>query len=328
MLIQVHVQNDIDELAMKLKKMCQLHEKTVNAYESLKTEYEKLLSKKTILNEELCTVKEKSLVEEKQRKYLEDECAKLKRRASENDSRVPSELSTPTNLLKHHQARESVSGQRATIAKIFEEVCPQKVVAMLRSEDLEVQIHALKMVANLAAKDLNQGKIVEEGGIDALLMLLESSQNTTIHRVALGAIANLAMSDMNQVLIMSKGGAQLLANVASKSNYPQTLRMVARAIANLCGNQKLHEMLIEDDGIKALLGMAQYGNSDVIAQVARGLANFAKCESRATVQGYRSGRLLLMEDGALSWLITNSILYTLLLLCLQPDVILSSQFVT
>ncbi|KAF6140234.1 hypothetical protein GIB67_000282 [Kingdonia uniflora] len=307
MSIQVQVQNDIDELAMKLKEMCHLHEKTVNAYESLKTEHEKLLSEKTILNEELRTMKEKSSVEEKQRKYLEDECAKLKRLASENDSRVPSELSTPTNLLKHHQARESISGQRATIAKIFEEVGPQKVVAMLRSEDLEVQIHALKMVANLAAEDLNQGKIVEEGGIDALLMLLESSQNTTIHRVASGAIANLAMSDMNQVLIMSKGGAQLLANVASKSNDPQTLRMVAGAIANLCGNQKLHEMLIEDDGIKALLGMAQCGNSDVIAQVARGLANFAKCESRATVQGYRSGRSLLMEDGALSWLITNSI---------------------
>ncbi|KAF6144178.1 hypothetical protein GIB67_004851 [Kingdonia uniflora] len=44
MSIQVQVQNDIHELAMKLKEMCQLHEKTVNAYESLKTEYEKLLS--------------------------------------------------------------------------------------------------------------------------------------------------------------------------------------------------------------------------------------------------------------------------------------------
>ncbi|KAF6152943.1 hypothetical protein GIB67_039650 [Kingdonia uniflora] len=98
---------------------------------------------------------------------------------------------------------------------------------------------------------------------------------------------------------MSKGGAQLLANVASKSNDPQTLRMLAGATTNLCGNQKLHEMLIEDDGIKALLGMAQCGNSDIIAQVARGLANFAKYESRATIQGYRSGRSLLMEDGAL-----------------------------
>ena len=33
-----------------------------------------------------------------------------------------------------------------------------------------------------------------EGGLDALLMLLRSSQNTTILRVASGAIANLAMN--------------------------------------------------------------------------------------------------------------------------------------
>ena len=35
---------------------------------------------------------------------------------------------------------------------------------------------------------------MEEGGLDALLLLLRSSQNTTILRVASGAIANLAMN--------------------------------------------------------------------------------------------------------------------------------------
>lgn len=45
-------------------------------------------------------------------------------------------------------------------------------------------------------------------------------------------------------------------------------------------------MLKEDGGIKALLGMAKSGSSEVIAQVARGLANFAKCESRGTIQGW------------------------------------------
>lgn len=42
--------------------------------------------------------------------------------------------------------------------------------------------------------DINQEKIVEEGGLDALLLLLRTSQNTTILRVASGAIANLAMN--------------------------------------------------------------------------------------------------------------------------------------
>ena len=42
--------------------------------------------------------------------------------------------------------------------------------------------------------DIHQEKIVEEGGLDALLVLLRSSQNTTILRVTSGAIANLAMN--------------------------------------------------------------------------------------------------------------------------------------
>ncbi|KAK2976682.1 hypothetical protein RJ640_004283 [Escallonia rubra] len=64
-------------------------------------------------------------------------------------------------------------------------------------------------------------------------------------------------------------------------------------------------MLREEGGIKALLGMVRSGNIDVIAQVARGLANFAKCESRGIIQGHNRGRSLLMEDGALAWLIAN-----------------------
>lgn len=93
-------------------------------------------------------------------------------------------------------------------------------------------------------------------------------------------------------------------------------------------------MLKEDGGIKALLGMVRSGSSDVVAQVARGLANFAKCESRGIIEGswvvlfnsmqnhavifthdeiwrtllagHRTGRSLLMDDGTLTWLIANS----------------------
>lgn len=37
---------------------------------------------------------------------------------------------------------------------------------------------------------------MNEGGLDALLMLLQTSRNTTILRVASGAVANLAMNGM------------------------------------------------------------------------------------------------------------------------------------
>ncbi|KAK9124162.1 hypothetical protein Sjap_013764 [Stephania japonica] len=319
---KIEDQKEIDGLKMKLEQISEWHENAIKKFQSIESENEDLLLEKEKLNEELCMMQQKASAEEKQRRYVEDECAKLKRRVldsgdgfedkvsytKKNVSEVPSGFEYAMCLPKAHQPRETMSGQKDTISKILEEVGLQKIIAMLSSENLEVQIHAVKVVANLAAEDSNQECIIEEGGLQALLMLLESSRNATIHRVASGAIANLAMNEMNQILIVSKGGAKLLATIASKTDDPQTLRMVAGAIANLCGNQKLHAMLKEDGGVRALLGMARSGNNDVMSQVARGLANFAKCESRATIQGYRKGHSLLVEDGALSWLVANSVL--------------------
>lgn len=46
--------------------------------------------------------------------------------------------------------------------------------------------------------------------------------------------------------------------------------------------------LRSEGGIKALLGMVRCRHPDVLAQVARGIANFAKCESRSSTQGTQS----------------------------------------
>ncbi|KAK8277051.1 hypothetical protein V6Z12_D10G238800 [Gossypium hirsutum] len=311
-------QDGTSELRLKLEEMYRLHESTVNELQSLKAEFKDQIQEKEAISEKLYAVQEKLSAEEKRRKAIEHELVNLKKGAPEGDKhfedkksymkeniRGTSVLGTSASLNKSGTLRVTQSAQRATIAKICEEVGLQKIIQLLTSEDSDVQIHAVKVIANLAAEDVNQESIVEEGGLDALLTMLRSSQNATILRVASGAIANLAMNEMNQGLIMSRGGAKLLAKTASGTDDPQTLRMVAGALANLCGNEKLHTMLKEDGGIKAMLGMVRSGNSDVVAQVARGLANFAKCESRAMVQGHRKGRSLLMEDHALEWLIDN-----------------------
>nr|XP_048326148.1 kinesin-like protein KIN-UC isoform X1 [Ziziphus jujuba var. spinosa] len=297
-------QKEVDELTVKLQEMYQLHGQTLSELQSLKSEQEGLLGEKARLNEELQAVRERLSVEENQRKTIEYELDKIL--YMNGNTKASSTFGTRIGSQKTNSLRETLSGQRATIAKICEEVGLQKILQLLTSEDSDVQIHAVKVVANLAAEDFNQEKIVEEGGLDALLMLLRSSQNTTILRVTSGAIANLAMNELNQGLIMSKGGAQLLAKIASKTTDLQTLRMVAGALANLCGNEKLHIMLKEDGGIKALLEMGRSGSNDVTAQIARGIANFAKCESRGINLGQRKGRSLLMDDGALGWLIANS----------------------
>ncbi|GAB2244660.1 hypothetical protein Droror1_Dr00000153 [Drosera rotundifolia] len=206
----------------------------------------------------------------------------------------------------HPQLRDTGNGDKPSIAKLFEQVGLHKILSLLEADDADVRIHAVKVVANLAAEETNQEKIVEAGGLSSLLMLLESSDDETIHRVAAGAIANLAMNETNQELIMAQGGISLLSMTAANAEDPQTLRMVAGAIANLCGNGKLQMKLRGEGGIKALLGMVRCGHPDVLAQVARGIANFAKCESRASSQGTKSGRSLLIEDGALTWIVQNA----------------------
>ncbi|XP_038688380.1 kinesin-like protein KIN-UA isoform X2 [Tripterygium wilfordii] len=204
------------------------------------------------------------------------------------------------------QLNDLENGEKTSIANLFEQVGLQKILSLLEAEDADVRIHAVKVVANLAAEEANQQKIVEAGGLASLLMLLRSSKDETVHRVAAGAIANLAMNETNQEIIMSQGGIRLLSMAAVHAEDPQTLRMVAGAIANLCGNDKLQTKLRNEGGIKALLEMVRCRHPDVLAQVARGIANFAKCESRASTQGTKTGRSFLIEDGALPWIVQNA----------------------
>ncbi|KAK4269721.1 hypothetical protein QN277_022841 [Acacia crassicarpa] len=204
------------------------------------------------------------------------------------------------------QLRDNGNAQKESVANLFEQVGLQKILTLLESDDANVRIHAVKVVANLAAEEANQKRIVEAGGLTSLLMLLRRYEDETVRRVAAGAIANLAMNEANQELIMAEGGITLLSMTASDAEDSQTLRMVAGAIANLCGNEKLLMKLRSQGGIKALLGIVRCGHPDVLSQVARGIANFAKCESRASSQGLKSGRSFLVEDGALPWLVQNA----------------------
>ncbi|XP_060964296.1 kinesin-like protein KIN-UB [Cannabis sativa] len=211
-----------------------------------------------------------------------------------------------TSAVGHFQSKDIQNGDKASYSNLFEQVGLQKILSLLESEDVSVRIHAVKVVANLAAEEANQKRIVEAGGLTSLLMLLRTYEDETIRRVAAGAIANLAMNEANQELIMDQGGISLLSITAADADDPQTLRMVAGAIANLCGNDKLQTTLRTEGGIKALLGIVRCGHPDVLSQVARGVANFAKCESRASTHGLKAGRSFLIEDGALPWIVQNA----------------------
>ncbi|KMT00114.1 hypothetical protein BVRB_1g019380 [Beta vulgaris subsp. vulgaris] len=211
-----------------------------------------------------------------------------------------------TSPSRHSQHKDRENGHKSSFNSLFEQVGLQRILSMLESEDANIRIHAVKIVANLAAEETNQERIVAAGGLSSLLMLLRSYEDETVRRVAAGAIANLAMNEANQELIVAEGGISLLSITADDAEDPQTLRMVAGAMANLCGNDKLQVKLRAEGGIRALLGMVRCRHPDVLSQIARGVANFAKCESRGATQGSKTGKSLLLEDGALPWIVQNA----------------------
>ncbi|KAH7281406.1 hypothetical protein KP509_36G046100 [Ceratopteris richardii] len=250
------------------------------------------------------------------RTKLEDEIKRLQNQLSQATLELEAKSSASgftsfglnslkTPMIVNHNF-ESDLGHNLDTGRPQDHVGLQKLLSLLESQDVGIQVQAVKVVANLAAEEAHQEKIVEAGGLHHMLLLLRDSEDETIRRVAAGAIANLAMNERNQELIMSEGGIALLSRTADNAEDPQTLRMVAGAIANLCGNDKLQLKLRDDGGIKALLKMVNSRHSDVLAQVARGIANFAKCESRGVVQGSRMGRSLLIDEGALPWIVGNA----------------------
>ncbi|KAK1418742.1 hypothetical protein QVD17_27888 [Tagetes erecta] len=292
-----HANEEITELKLKLQKEITLRKQAEEELQNLKNS--QFHPTEAGVNADVIKLQNLLDEETRQKQKLEDEVLLLQSRLSQ----VTFSSGQPRNSQLDNQG----NGERTSIANLHEHVGLQKILSLLESEDPNVRLHAVKVVANLAAEDTNQERIVEAGGLSSLLELLRSrSFDEVICRIAAGAIANLAMNEANQELIMAQDGISLLAMTAADAEDPQTLRMVAGAIANLCGNDKLQTRLRSEGGIKALLGMVRSRHPDVLSQVARGVANFAKCESRTFSKGNKNNRSLLIEDGALPWIVQNA----------------------
>lgn len=311
-------QRELEDVSQCLKEVHAEKERMEIELKASRQEFQ-LQKEKFKKNREFLLLRYKLAEETKMRLSLEGENKNLKEKLQQlqhdidqmkkafDQTQTGSHIDTDRDLgvQKLSLNKDGIKGHRSTIVKLFEQVGLHNLLTLLVSEDGDVQINALKVVANLAADEANQEKIVEAGGICSLLKLLETSEDETVRRVSSGAIANLAMNETSQVIIVAQGGVGLLVRTAEDAENPQTLSMVAGAIANLCGNGKLQSTLRDEGGIRALLSMTTSGHLDVLVQVARGIANFAKCESRRYVQELRR-RSLLIDDGALPWIVSNA----------------------
>ena len=169
------------------------------------------------------------------------------------------------------------SANRALIIK--------KLVDMLSDQGSSAQEQAAAAIANLASESTdNRTSIVESGGIEPLLGLLESGtpkakENST------AAISKLAESDSIKKKIADSGGIPLLVNLlASSSNakelmqYVQLYSLAANALSKLGKGNKENQIKIAEVGaipsLVALLG--------ICALVALALLLVGRHSARAT----------------------------------------------
>ncbi|KAI8563625.1 hypothetical protein RHMOL_Rhmol03G0124000 [Rhododendron molle] len=136
--VTIHGRKESDKIMVKLQESYEVHQKTANELDSLKAEYNELLTDKATLAEELNAMRLTLQIQEKQRKAVEAELVRLKKLVPENGddyedkkSHVKENRAKPLVLPKLNQSRETISGQRATIAKICEE--GKKLVLLLSS---------------------------------------------------------------------------------------------------------------------------------------------------------------------------------------------------
>ncbi|KAJ6879229.1 hypothetical protein NC652_032718 [Populus alba x Populus x berolinensis] len=247
------VSEEVSELRKLLQNEIQLRKAAEDDLYKLKSQFEQFMQPGAGGDTEIIRLHKILEDEAYKKKSLEEEVAILQSQllqltfeAGQAKESLERSVDSRMSQARHLQFKEPVNGQKAPIAPLYEHVGLQKILSLLESEDANVRIHAVKVVANLAAEEANQEKIVESGGLTSLLMLLRSFEDETIRRVAAGAIANLAMNEANQELIMVQGGISLLSMTAADAEDPQTLRMVAGAIANLCGNGILLVLLCHD----------------------------------------------------------------------------------
>ena len=191
-------------------------------------------------------------------------------------------------------------GKSDAVTRLFDQVGLPTIFGLLGYDDPDVRLHAIKVVANLAAEERHQTEIVREGGLPALYKVIRTSNDEATRRIAAGAIANLAMNETIQERLVADGALKLIVNLAEMTEDVQTKRMVAGGIANLCGNPTVQPRIISEGGLDCLIAFADGDNPhpDVQSQVARGFANFAKCDASSAKK--------LVESGVLPYVVSFS----------------------
>ena len=185
------------------------------------------------------------------------------------------------------RAREHAEGAlvRLSIENANRELIIKKLVSMLYDKGSGGEEQAAAALANLASDSAdNRNSIVEAGGIEPLLALLELSASPRAKENAISAISQLAHNAKIQEAIAKAGGVPLLANaLASTSSNGKEMvgantlySLSAFAINQLARGNRANQLALADAGsIPPLVAMLGSPSSEMQANAAGALSGLS-----------------------------------------------------
>eukprot|EP01018_Ginkgo_biloba_P034209 Gb_23031 [translate_table: standard] len=301
-LAESEVANEVAHLKWLLQKEIQLRERAEEEIKYLKSQNISNGNGETTQNNEILRLGKRLDDEVKQRNKLQEEIKSLKFQLNQNrietdETRmaVEGELAkkfvsnTPTNVQKTHQVRDAMNGQKATVVGL------QKTLSLLESEDVNVRIHAVKVVANLAAEVCSTSSPVLTNWCchvsislsrDAILWTYHVAWDSGHHPcLALFPTNDIPLDNCfsidenikvwsNQEKIVEAGGLTSLLMLLRKSEHETIQRVAAGAIANLAMNETNQDLIMAQGGISLLSKTADVAEDyQTLRMVAGAIAN-------------------------------------------------------
>ncbi|KAJ2724390.1 Vacuolar protein 8 [Coemansia sp. Benny D115] len=139
------------------------------------------------------------------------------------------------------------------------------LIRFMNASTIKVQCQAILTLRNLASDDQYQIQIVERGGLDSLLPLLQSAYDPLVISAS-ACLRNLSIHPDNEVHILNSGILPCLVGLIAPSANEEVLCHVISALRNLVANNDADKTPFAEAGlfdhIRAVI--SDYHTSDVV----------------------------------------------------------------
>jgi len=147
------------------------------------------------------------------------------------------------------------------------------------SKQIDPRFQAVQALADLSAHPQNQVKIVEGGGVPALIKLAQLEQPLEVQKCATAALANLALDDRNQPVMLKEKTCPVLCKLLGAKSNPVVQEQACRAVANICYQSCDVELtLLKEGALESLIALVQSPVSSLQCEAIAALANLARNE--------------------------------------------------